>query len=115
MPRVWFMDSSDADQRLPHRLPGTPDVAIEELREIGVNYWKVEARGSFTSDLMHSSDYKCLSLCLLQLDPATCESDGSLAKIKDENGYNYTDVITVCPEKLPNYEDKVQAAACYDY
>ena len=44
----------------------------------------------------------------LQLDPTTCETDGSLAKLKDENGYNYTDVITVCPEKLPNYEDKVQ-------
>ena len=35
------MDNTDADQRLPHRLSGAPDIAIEELRGIGVNYWKV--------------------------------------------------------------------------
>ena len=43
-----------------------------------------------------------------QLDPVRCEEDGTLQKIINEHGYNYTEVITVCPEKLPNYEDKVQ-------
>ena len=35
------MDSDDADQRLPHRLEGSPDLSIEELGVIGVHYWKV--------------------------------------------------------------------------
>ena len=30
-----------------------------------------------------------------------------LDEIKKERGYSYTDIITVSPEKLPNYEQKV--------
>ena len=42
MPRVWYMDDDhDADQRLPHRAPGTQDIDIQQLRDIGVIYWKV--------------------------------------------------------------------------
>lgn len=34
-------DDDDGDQRLPHRPPGAQDVDLEELRGLGVHYWKV--------------------------------------------------------------------------
>ena len=43
----------------------------------------------------------------LQLDPVSYESQGVLSKIRNERGYNYMDIITVSPEKLPNYKQKV--------
>ena len=41
MVQAWYMDSSSADQRLPHRLAGSPEVPLEELAKLGVLYWKV--------------------------------------------------------------------------
>jgi len=41
----------------------------------------------------------------LNLD--TPEGVESLAKIKSERGYSYDDQIEISPEKLPNYEEKV--------
>ena len=41
MVRVWLMDSSDADQRLPHHLEGSADLSVEDLARVGVLYWKV--------------------------------------------------------------------------
>jgi cupin superfamily acireductone dioxygenase involved in methionine salvage len=36
------------------------------------------------------------------------ETDPELAKIREQFGYDYTDVITISPEKLPNYEQKLK-------
>ena len=33
--------------------------------------------------------------------------DERLSKIREERGYNYSDVISVAPDKLPNYETKI--------
>ena len=35
--------------------------------------------------------------------------DPRLAKIRSDRGYTYTDVINVCPDKLPNFEDKIKS------
>lgn len=29
--------------------------------------------------------------------------------MRQERGYDYEDTCTVCPEKLPNYEDKIKS------
>lgn len=42
-----------------------------------------------------------------QLNADECDDNEQLNKIQSERGYNYKDVITVSPEKLPNYEEKV--------
>ena len=39
------------------------------------------------------------------------EAQGELSKIRNERGYDYMDIITVSPEKLPNYEQKVSLLA----
>ena len=44
---------------------------------------------------------------VLQLDADNFEKEGKLAEIREQRGYNYSDCITVTPEKLPNYEQKV--------
>jgi len=47
MVKAWFMDSSDTDQRLPHQLDPPEPVSLEDLKNCGVLYWKVNHRGSY--------------------------------------------------------------------
>ncbi|CAL8271786.1 unnamed protein product [Merluccius merluccius] len=79
---AWYMDESDADPRLPHRLEPTQPVSPDQLRQIGVFHWKLNA------DLY--------------------EDDPELDQIRREQGYSYSDVITVKPDTLPNYEEKLK-------
>ena len=46
------------------------------------------------------------------MDADNYEEEPVLEKIRSERGYNYSDVITVSPEKLPNYEEKVSPCSC---
>lgn len=82
MVRAWYMDTDGGDQRLEHRAKGASDVSLEQLKELGVLYWK--------------------------LDADNYEGDPVLEEIRSERGYNYSDVISVSPDKLPNYEDKIK-------
>ncbi|KAG9268825.1 1,2-dihydroxy-3-keto-5-methylthiopentene dioxygenase [Astyanax mexicanus] len=79
---AWFMDESSSDQRLPHRLEPNQPVSLQELQKIGVFYWKLNA------DIY--------------------VSDPELQKIREDRGYSYMDIITIHPDKLPNYEDKLK-------
>lgn len=101
------MDDSTEDQRLPHQkapnevpeciflfslfssdcdlqLFGVQPVSPEQLRELGVLYWK--------------------------LDADNYENDEELKSIREERGYNYQDIITITPERLPDYENKIKAS-----
>ncbi|EIE26677.1 aci-reductone dioxygenase [Coccomyxa subellipsoidea C-169] len=77
---AWYMDESTEDQRLPHRLEPNETVSLEHLQKLGVVYWKVDG-----------------------------EEDPKLQAIRDARGYSYKDVITVSPDKLPNYEAKIKS------
>ncbi|KAG7328529.1 hypothetical protein KOW79_008473 [Hemibagrus wyckioides] len=79
---AWHMDESTEDSRLPHKLHPNQPVSLQELRDIGVCYWKLNA------DIY--------------------ENDPELQKIREEKGYSYMDIIDVHPDKLPNYEDKLK-------
>ncbi|XP_048830367.1 acireductone dioxygenase [Brienomyrus brachyistius] len=79
---AWFMDDSDSDPRLPHKKEPNEPVSPEELKELGVFYWKLNA------DIY--------------------ETDPELQKIRDEQGYSYMDIITIQRDKLPNYEEKLK-------
>ncbi|XP_076833921.1 acireductone dioxygenase [Brachyhypopomus gauderio] len=79
---AWLMDESTHDQRLPHRLEPNQPVSLEELQQIGVFYLKLNA------DIY--------------------ENDPELQKIREERGYTYMDIISIHPDKLPNYEDKLK-------
>ncbi|XP_030211969.1 acireductone dioxygenase [Gadus morhua] len=79
---AWYMDSSDEDQRLPHKLSPNQPVSLDELKKIGVLHWKLNAD-------MH-------------------ENDPELEKIRKDQGYSFSDVITIQKETLPNYEEKLK-------
>lgn len=79
---AWCMDESNGDPRLPHHRSPKEYVSLDTLAEIGVLHWKLNAK-----------DY---------------ENDPELGKIREERGYNYMDLLDLCPEKVENYEQKLK-------
>lgn len=82
MVQAWYLDEAPGDPRLPHRAQPSRPVSLEQLRRLGVLHWK--------------------------LDPDRCENDPELEKIRRERNYTWMDIITVCKEKLPDYEEKLK-------
>ncbi|KAK9676546.1 hypothetical protein RND81_11G084400 [Saponaria officinalis] len=80
--QAWYMDDSNDDQRLPHHKEPKEFVSLEQLDELGVTSWR--------------------------LDADNYETDEELKKIRKARGYSYMDFCEVCPEKLPNYEEKIK-------
>ncbi|KAJ8684117.1 hypothetical protein QAD02_019909 [Eretmocerus hayati] len=84
MVRVWYMDHSDADQRLEHQRDPPEFLTLEQLfKRTGVEYFQVNHR-----------DY---------------ENDGVLKNLRKERGYSYEDEITCSKECLANYEEKLKS------
>ncbi|XP_031477918.1 probable inactive acireductone dioxygenase 2 [Nymphaea colorata] len=81
--QAWYMNDTNEDQRLPHHCNPEEYVSLEKLSELGVLYWHLNA-----------DDY---------------ENDEEFNKIRESRGYTYSDLITCCPDKLPNYEAKIQS------
>ncbi|KAI5938661.1 acireductone dioxygenase [Manis javanica] len=82
MVQAWYMDTSADDPRRPHRAEPSRAVGLEQLRRLGVHYWK--------------------------LDADKFENDPELEKIRKERNYSWMDIITICKDKLPNYEEKIK-------
>lgn len=79
----WYMDNdTSVDQRLEHRLTPNQPAPKSALEDIGVAQW--------------------------QLDPDKFETDPELQQIRNTHGYSYHDIITVSPDKLPGYEQKIK-------
>ncbi|XP_073109741.1 acireductone dioxygenase 1 isoform X2 [Elaeis guineensis] len=76
------MDDDEGDQRLPHHCEPKEFVSLEKLSELGIVSWRLSG-----------DNY---------------ETDENLKKIREARGYSYMDICDVCPEKLPNYEDKIK-------
>ncbi|CAN6677214.1 unnamed protein product [Malus baccata var. baccata] len=70
------------DPRLPHHRNPKEFVPLDHLAELGVLHWR--------------------------LNPTDYENDQELRKIRESRGYNYMDLLDICPEKLNNYEDKLK-------
>lgn len=79
---AWCMDESNGDPRLPHHRSPKEYVSLDTLAEIGVLHWKLNAKDN--------------------------ENDPELRKIREERGYNYMDLLDLCPEKVENYEQKLK-------
>ena len=75
--------AASADQRQPARQ--TPNVAVsrDALAALGVLSWE-------------------------GLDADNHATDPALAALRKERNYNYSDIITISREKLPNYEAKIK-------
>ncbi|XP_073905190.1 acireductone dioxygenase [Castor canadensis] len=82
MVQAWYMDESADDPWRPHHAEPDRPVSLEQLRRLGVLYWKLDA-----------DKYK---------------NDPALEKIRRERNYSWMDIITICKDKLPNYEEKIK-------
>ncbi|XP_039710953.1 acireductone dioxygenase [Pteropus medius] len=82
MVQAWYWDGAAGDPRRPHRAQPSRPVSLEQLRRLGILYWK--------------------------LDPDKYENDLELEKIRRERNYSWMDIITICEEKLPDYEEKIK-------
>ncbi|KAL0622028.1 1,2-dihydroxy-3-keto-5-methylthiopentene dioxygenase [Plecturocebus cupreus] len=82
MVQAWYMDDAPGDPRQPHRRNPDRPVGLEQLQRLGVLYWK--------------------------LDADKYENDPELEKIRRERNYSWMDIITICKDTLPNYEEKVR-------
>ncbi|KYO32930.1 acireductone dioxygenase isoform X1 [Alligator mississippiensis] len=82
MVQAWYMDEAAAHPEKPHECEPARPVGLEQLRRLGVLYWK--------------------------LDADNYETDPELARIRRERNYSWMDIITIDKDKLPNYEDKIK-------
>lgn len=86
MVQAWIFDEHHgSDQRDPHTSTPIQAVTLRALDELGVKYWKI--------------------------DPLGCDTDtmkGELGRVRTERGYKNYDIITVSPDKLPNYAAKIK-------
>ena len=48
---MWYMDTSDIDQREPHRPIDGVNIGVDQLASLGVLYWKVSLRHAETTHL----------------------------------------------------------------
>mmetsp|Transcript_63955 Transcript_63955/g.76895 ORF Transcript_63955/g.76895 Transcript_63955/m.76895 type:complete len:245 (-) Transcript_63955:786-1520(-) len=96
-PEAWYMPEGDCDNQkaLNKKDPNEP-ANITALRKIGISYWKLNA------------DAFKYPVKAVPWDPKDAV-DPDLMKIRDTRGYSYADIITVHPDHLPGYEDKVKS------
>ncbi|KAL3162382.1 1,2-dihydroxy-3-keto-5-methylthiopentene dioxygenase [Trebouxia sp. C0010 RCD-2024] len=80
---AWYMDDSQEDQRSTHKCKPDRPASIEQIRKLGVLSWKLNADN-------HADDPK-------------------LKAIRAVRNYSYQDVITIRPDTLPNYEQKLKS------
>ncbi|KAI2492182.1 1-2-dihydroxy-3-keto-5-methylthiopentene dioxygenase [Fragilaria crotonensis] len=95
-PEAWRIPDSMEDQFVPNKLEPNISVSVEELKDIGICYWKMDAE-SYKYPI-HSVPW----------DPNDA-TDPRLQQLRDDRGYSYADIITVHPDHLPDFDLKVKA------
>merc|ERR1712071_124923 len=96
-PDCWVMpDGECAYQKEENRKEPNESVDVAFLRKLGIKYWKMDAE-SYT--------YPVKAIPWNPKDAL----DPRLIQLRDDRGYSYSDIITVHPDHLPGYEEKVKA------
>jgi 1,2-dihydroxy-3-keto-5-methylthiopentene dioxygenase len=95
-PEAWFMVEEVKDQKKENRQEPNVPCPVEAMRKLGITYWKMDAE---------KYGYPVKSV---PWDPKDAV-DPRLTSIRDDRGYSYADIITVHPDHLPGFEDKVKA------
>jgi hypothetical protein len=91
-PEAWLMPTSEIeDQCKENRIEPNVPVSAEDLKKLGIAYWKMDAE---------SYEYPVKSV---PWDPKEAP-DPKLIALRDARGYNYADIITVHPDHLPEFE-----------
>jgi 1,2-dihydroxy-3-keto-5-methylthiopentene dioxygenase len=93
--RAWFMDGDEsADQRAEHRAAGDDaGVPLAALDALGVLQFRLDPR---------------VDKAAAEAGGFDAAADAALQALRAARGYSYVDLITLSPEKLPNYEAKLK-------
>lgn len=81
--RAWYYNPTDDPPYLPHQYSPNREVSTDHLQKLGVLTWT-------------------------EIETDEFESNKFLNKIKRARGYNYEEVLTVSPGKLPNFEQNTK-------
>lgn len=95
-PEAWIIPDDVEDQYATNKQEPNVPVSADELKKIGVNYWKMDAE---------SYEYPVKSV---PWDPSN-SADPKLQQLRDDRGYSYADIITVHEDHLPDFENKLKA------
>lgn len=95
-PEAWYMNEEVENQKAENRLDPNKPATVDILRSLGIAYWKMDAE-SYTYPIK-----------AVPWDPKDA-TDPKLSALRDARGYSYADIITIHPDHLPGYEDKVKA------
>jgi len=97
-PEAWYMmeDGTYEDQKERNRLTPNKPATVAILRDLGISYWKMDAEN-------YTYPAKAIPW-----DPKDA-TDPKLQAIRDERGYSYADIISVRPDLLPGYDEKIKA------
>jgi len=93
-PDCWLMADKCENQKAENRREPNEPVSVAALRDLGIHFWKLDPEG-YT--------YPALSVPWNPKDSL----DPRLSQLRDDRGYSYADIITIHPDKLPDYEKKV--------
>lgn len=95
-PEAWMMTEGEIkDQRHFNRQDPNVPVTAEQMRELGICYWKFDA---------DAYEYPVKAV---PWDPKDAV-DPKLKQLRDDRGYSYADIITIHPDTLPGYEEKLK-------
>ena len=85
------------DQKKENRQEPNAKVSPEAMRKLGLHYWKMDAETFKDSYPVKAVPW----------DPKDA-ADPKLQQIRDDRGYSYADIITIHPDHLPGYDEKVK-------
>lgn len=95
-PDAWMMPDEVEDQCKENRLSPNIKVTAADMRKLGICYWKMDA------------DKYQYPVKAIPWDPKDT-MDPKLSALRDARGYSYADIITVHPDTLPGFEDKIKS------
>jgi 1,2-dihydroxy-3-keto-5-methylthiopentene dioxygenase len=93
-PDAWHMPDAVEDQTKPNRLEPNVPATVDELKKIGLCYWKMDAE---------SYEYPVKAV---PWNPENA-TDPKLKALRDDRGYSYADIITIHPDYLPDFDKKI--------
>jgi 1,2-dihydroxy-3-keto-5-methylthiopentene dioxygenase len=97
-PEAWLMTDEVEDQKALNKQEPNIPVTPEDMKALGIMYWKMDADNN-------AYEYPVTAV---PWDPKDA-MDPRLEQLRDDRGYSYADIITVTPEHLPGYEEKIKS------
>jgi 1,2-dihydroxy-3-keto-5-methylthiopentene dioxygenase len=96
-PEAWLMPETVEDPCEENRLGSSVAVTAHDLKKLGIAYWKMEDTDEFEYPIK-----------AVPWDPKDA-TDPKLMQLRDDRGYSYADIITIHPDHLPDFENKIKS------